>query len=285
MSTPDFVLVVLAAIAGIAAAGGGIVLTFKTPKYAAARAAFVIAALSVFFAGVTWGVTAEHSSMLARYIGAGATAAAAAIGLVWILTHLEGEKEPAEVTAFLECNFGIMPKTFPSSGRLWWTEVGRQIFEPFVLPLGNYFGPPNSEFGTGIKLDIAYECRLNNYSAEPLFNVTLFPTATFREVIQNKDNPNVQTGGNVIATKQGTLSIPKVEPNNSFVFYLKSQNENFVEVAFAPEFKFERSGREHAARLLFAKGMHISLNPFEGFKSPPAPPPPAPSPPSTQEKK
>jgi hypothetical protein len=178
-----------------------------------------------------------------------------------------------------------MPKTLPSSGRLWWAEVGRQIFEPFVVPLGNYFGTPNSEFSAGNKFEMAYECKLNNYTSDLLVNVTLFPIATFQEVVRDKENPNVQTGGSVVAIKRGSLFIPKVEPNNSFVFYLKSQNEHFVQIEFAPEFKFERNGREHSARLLFAKGLHIYLNPFDGFKSPPAPPPQAPTQPDTPKKK
>jgi hypothetical protein len=98
MSTPDFIIVVLTVVASIAAAAGGVVITFKTPRYAAARAAFCIAALCVFLAGVTWAVSAEHSSMFAKYSIAAVTAAIAAIGLVWILTHLQEEKQSADTT-------------------------------------------------------------------------------------------------------------------------------------------------------------------------------------------
>jgi hypothetical protein len=151
MSTPDFIILVLAAIAGIAAAAGGIVITFKTPRYAAARVAFCIAALCVFLVGVIWGVTAEHSSMLARYTAAGVTAAIAAVGLVWILTHLQGENEVPGATAFLECNFGMMPKTFPASGRIWYVEILPQAHSegPLPLALGYMFGTPNTHTKAG----------------------------------------------------------------------------------------------------------------------------------------
>jgi hypothetical protein len=285
MSTPDFIILVLAAIAGIAAAAGGIVITFKTPRYAAARVAFCIAALCVFLVGVIWGVTAEHSSMAARYAGAGITGAIAAVGLVWILTHLQGEKEAPEATAFLECNFGMMPKTFPASGRIWYADILPQAHGegPLLLSLGYMFGPPNTPFESGVKLDIAYECRISNYGTEPLFNVVIYPVARFIEVIKNSEG-NGATSGATISIKKGSISIPKVEIGNPFIFYVKSQNPHFVEITFEPEMAFERHGVESKSRLSFSKGMQIHLNPFDGFKSPPAPPPPAPSSPDTQEK-
>ncbi len=125
MPTPDFILLVLTVMAGLAMAGGAIVLGLKTPKYVAARAAFCIAAICIVFAGVVWGVTAEHSSMLARYLGAGLTAASAAMGLVWILTHLH-ETKP-EASLFFECTISPLPKEFPPSGRIYYGYLTRAI--------------------------------------------------------------------------------------------------------------------------------------------------------------
>jgi hypothetical protein len=268
MSTADFIILVLAAIAGIAAAGGGIVLTLTTPKYAAARTAFCVAATCVMLVGVVWGVTAEHSSMWARYLGAGLTGAAAATGLVWILTHLH-ETKP-EASLFLECTAGTLPRVFPPSGRFYVTDILPILFnnsDRVSLGLGYHFGTAGAPAIPPESFQLATECKLTNYGNLPIFNAVLSARATFTEAHRPEGQTNGWQSGPVKAIKQASITVPKIDAgkDSPFVFYLKSQSADFVNVEFLPEVTLQEGSdpTSRLGRVIIPAHTHINFSPYE----------------------
>jgi hypothetical protein len=270
MPTPDYIVLVLTVMAGLAVAGGAIVLTLKTPKLAAARAAFCIAAICIFLAGVIWGVTAEHPSMLARYVGAGLTAAMAAMGLVWIFTHLQETKQP-EVSLFLECSVGTLPRTFPPSGRFYVSQIlDLQVHpngEEVPLSLGYHFGSPGAQAFPPESVQWATECKITNYGTAPVFNAVLFARVMFNEAHHPENQTTSWQSGPLKANKRGSITIAKIDAgkDSPFVFYLQSQSSDFVEVTFLPEVSLQEGADpvSRAGRLIIPTYTRVSFAPYE----------------------
>jgi hypothetical protein len=89
----DYVLLVLATAAGLAAAVGGIMLTLPSPRYRAAKAAFWFAAMCFGSLGILWGANAANYPLSVRLIAAGSTAAIAAMALTYMLSLAVGGRE------------------------------------------------------------------------------------------------------------------------------------------------------------------------------------------------
>jgi|ERR1700761_1523606 len=86
MHLTDYVLLALAAAAGLAASIGGVFLTAQQPPIRAAKAAFYIAAVCFGLLGVLWGMQANNYPIGVRLGAAGITAAIAAIALTYVLS-------------------------------------------------------------------------------------------------------------------------------------------------------------------------------------------------------
>jgi hypothetical protein len=269
MPTPDYIVLVLTVMAGLAMAGGAVVLTLKTPKYTAARAAFCIAAICIILVGVIWGVTAEHSSMLARYLGAGLTAALASMGLVWILTHLQ-ETKP-ELSLFLECSTGTLPRIFPPSGRYYVTEILDLKYHPdgeaVPLSLGYHFGSPGAQAFPPESVHWATECKITNYGTLPVFNAVLLARVLFNEAHHPENQPDSWQSGPVKAYKSASIAIAKIDAgkDSPFVFYLQSQSPDFVEVTFLPEVSLQEGADPvpKSGRLIIPTYTHVSFAPYQ----------------------
>jgi hypothetical protein len=100
----DYVLLALATAAGLAAAGGGIMLTLSPLRFRAIRVAFWFAGACFGVLGILWGSSATEYPLSVRLAAAGITAACAAIALTYMLavvkTHEqeESKKEVAKAT-------------------------------------------------------------------------------------------------------------------------------------------------------------------------------------------
>jgi hypothetical protein len=90
MHLPEFVLLVLATIAAIAAG-----LAVLASKYSIARVLFWIAGVSFWSLGVLWSVSSEGYSLPTQLIVSGVVGAIAAVGLTWALWEIR-EKEKSE---------------------------------------------------------------------------------------------------------------------------------------------------------------------------------------------
>jgi hypothetical protein len=90
MHLPEFVLLVLATIAAIAAG-----LAVLASKYSIARVLFWIAGVSFWSLGVLWSVSSEGYSLQTQLLVSGVVGAIAAVGLSWTLWEIR-EKEKAE---------------------------------------------------------------------------------------------------------------------------------------------------------------------------------------------
>ena len=98
MHLPDFVLLVLATIAAIAAG-----LAVLASKYNIARVLFWIAGLSFWSLGILWSATSEGYPLKTQLLVAAIVGAVAAAGLTWGLWEIrgkeDGEKKPSSIPA------------------------------------------------------------------------------------------------------------------------------------------------------------------------------------------
>ena len=91
----DYILLVLAAAAGLAAAIGGIMLSLPTYSTRAIEAVFYVAAISFGSLGIVWGSLSNYS-LGTRMVVAGVTAAVAAMGLIYVLSLIGRSEETSQ---------------------------------------------------------------------------------------------------------------------------------------------------------------------------------------------
>jgi hypothetical protein len=265
MDLPDYTLLVLPTASGIIATVGGVMLTVREPNYRAVRAAFWIAAFCFAALGVVWGVTSTSQSMALRLIVAGATAAAGAMALTWALSFITAEKkDPPSV--FMECNYGTIPKTFPASGRYYFSDIYPSITEEFVqLAIGYMFGAPGNQTWPDGKPMWAFECKLTNYGSLPVFNVVVPVRLTFQEAVRPAGQTNGWQNGRTVAVKSSSVTIAKIGPgkDNLFILYMKSQNPNFVRLDFSPEIVLQEGGDpiQKKGHLILPTYSHLDFTP------------------------
>ncbi len=159
-----------------------------------------------------------------------------------------------------------------------------------ALGLGHYFGSAGAAaFPPEIFL-MATECKLTNYGNFPIFNAVLSARVAFTEAHRPEGQTTGWQSGPLRFVKSATITVPKIDAgkDSPFIFYLKSQSADFVDVEFLSEVTLQEGSdpTSKASRLIIPAHTRVSFSPFEPpiAKSPPAPPPPAPSPPNTPEK-
>jgi hypothetical protein len=108
MHLPEFVLLVLATIAAIAAG-----LAVLASKYSIARVLFWIAAASFGSLGVLWSASSEGYSLKIQLLVAGIVGAIAAVGITWALWEIR-EKETAEKAQKAHAPPAIPASTHPA---------------------------------------------------------------------------------------------------------------------------------------------------------------------------
>jgi hypothetical protein len=90
----DYILLVLATASGLFAGVGGVMLTLPAPRYRAIRLSFIVAAICFGCLGIFWGMEASAYKMSIRMSVAGATAAIAAMALVYVLSLIGESDKP-----------------------------------------------------------------------------------------------------------------------------------------------------------------------------------------------
>jgi hypothetical protein len=103
----DYLLLALATAAGLAAAGGGIMLTLPSPKYRPVITAFRFAALCFGGLGIVWGIQASNYSLSIRLLVAGLTAAIAAMAATYVVSLVEHSAKDANAPNFEFSEFGF----------------------------------------------------------------------------------------------------------------------------------------------------------------------------------
>lgn len=143
-------------------------------------------------------------------------------------------KPSEEVKLFIQCQRSFLPKLPPPAGTLY-------VLRPWALPAENGGGglseqTTTSEFAwptdkVGLPLS-TYKCEVTNYGKEPVANVTLAPTLTFRKAIA-QGNGQINSG-DVTLSRNWPILIRKIDPGkaDSFVFYTVNEYNHFLRVTF-----------------------------------------------------
>ena len=179
------------------------------------------------------------------------------------------KKDPPSI--FVECNYGTTPKVFPPNGRFYFTEILPSLInEQVSLALGYRFGAPGAATLPPDVVEWAYECTLINYGNLPVFNVVVPIRVTFQEAHHPPNQPNAWQSGAVKAIKAASLTIAKIDAGKEspFIFYLKSQSPDFVELDFLETAMLQEGSdqKTKTGRLIVATNSHIRFSPNEAFQ-------------------
>jgi hypothetical protein len=209
----------------------------------------------------------------------GATWSAISYRQVWLAPVLEylnirgwsTAERNAPPSIFVECNYGVIPRLYPASGRFYFTEIFPSLINEHVsLALGYRFGAPGAATLPPDVVEWAYECTLTNYGNLPVFNVVVPIRVTFQEAHRPPNQQNGWQSGSVKAIKASSITIAKIDVGreNPFLFYLKSQSPDFVGLEFL-EIATLQEGSDQttkAGRLIVAANSHIQFSPNETFQ-------------------
>ncbi len=184
-----------------------------------------------------------------------------------------------DIPLLIECRFGPLPTTVPPEGIL-------HMFVPFrmgpdakSIGFAERAGQPGEKWEwpkawTSLPLN-SYRCTVTNYGNEPIFSVNLPIRVSYKELIKDPANPGGGKTGNVTSFDDSIVSIPKIDPKMSFVFYTYNQDSDFFEVALAQApTTYLRAGstKPEQASILPASQTNFGLWPLPKEESPGSPP-------------
>jgi hypothetical protein len=183
----------------------------------------------------------------------------------------EESKPIAAPSIFLECKNSIIPRIFPPSGRVDFTEILPSLIdERASLALGYRFGTPGAATLPPDVIEWAHECTFTNYGNLPVFNVVVPIRVTFREAHHPRNQSNGWQSGPIKAVKETSLTIAKIDAGKDypFVLYLKSQNTDFVELNFLEAVKLQEGSDQtiKLGRLIVAPNSLVQFSPNEKFQ-------------------
>ena len=115
MGLLDYIILVMATAAGLAAAMGGVVLTLPEPRFKAARIAFWFSAFCFGGLGVIWSMVASNQTMAVKLAASGITAALSAMALTYVLSLIGGHEEKTKQSASPDVTLSF---AFPDSPTL-----------------------------------------------------------------------------------------------------------------------------------------------------------------------
>jgi hypothetical protein len=105
----------------------------------------------------------------------------------------------------------------------------------------------------------------------PVFNVVVPIRVTFREAHRPPNQPNARQSGAIKAIKVASVTIAKIDTgkDSPFIFYLKSQNPDFVELDFLDTLSLQEGGDQNTKTghlIVAATNSHIRFSPDESFQ-------------------
>jgi hypothetical protein len=153
-----------------------------------------------------------------------------------------------EPRVFIECDFGAFPTVAPPSGKIYFMEINAASAEWGGAGLAYFFGSAGSIMGFGPG-QLAYQCKLTNYSAAPVFNVELLLSLTFTKALTVPGQPNSRQMGALRVNREWLIVIPSLDADkdNPFVFYIRSTSSDFVDVS-PPKDVTLQQGADHRRR-------------------------------------
>jgi hypothetical protein len=262
----DFTLLMVAAICQLALGFLGLrVTTRRVKKEHRSRyeLAFVIVGL-IGLAAIVW--SGLRSGIVQQGIADGVERIQARLGIV-------DSKHDQEAKIFIQCDFGILPKTMPASGEIFISEPHSS--NPSLIGMGGIerqFAPAGSPIMWNPKDKdkdfpaFGYRCQLFNYGTSPIFDVTLTFNVSLLSVKTN-DGGGKQSD-KVVATDKIMVLIAKVDQGaeNAFVFYFFNRfSPYFLQIDPTPSATFVRSNNSERQSLEVISSTHqpFFINPAD----------------------
>jgi hypothetical protein len=189
-----------------------------------------------------------------------------------VVTAPLGNPQPRanEPSVYLECHYSAMPTRLPG-GRVY-------VLNLWPMPAANgegglmeYFSlaePPELKWPTnasGMPLAVQH-CEITNDGNAAIYSIETAVQLQFREVLVDRDNPNVSRSGTVILARPWLISVPRLDPgtDRAFSFYIWNMSQLFAQVALPDDATGLVLGenQRRSIRIIHPAAVPMSFNPF-----------------------
>jgi hypothetical protein len=165
------------------------------------------------------------------------------LGLIWWEVRAcssrsiarEAAKSEAEIQ-IVSFTGGGLPGNFPKEGRIYRLAVSYDAgWAGAAKPIGfnERFGPPGSpvteEWHSNFELGLVFRCEITNHAERPLFNISMNFRIEMREPTKAA-KPFLPQPGRLVEAHDRKVTISKLEPNSSFVFYAHNESMLYVSI-------------------------------------------------------